>query len=91
MKYVKDGLRKRQISRFKRIITKNMIVSTIYKTLTPIYHMKVKSQHCLMELTVGDYNRLRKNTINLKEMAMHSGGVRVSNEKSYSNIIFERI
>ena len=45
MKYAKNGLRERQSNWFKRIITKHTSVSTIYTTLTSIYHMKVKAPH----------------------------------------------
>ena len=54
-----------------------MSVSNIYKTLNPIYHTKVRSPHCFMELTTVDYNRLKKNIISLKGMTMYSGGVGV--------------
>ena len=77
MKYAKNGLRKRQSSRFKRIITKNMSVITIYQMLAPIYNNKVKAPYCLIDFTVVDYNRLRNNIIDLKGMTMYSGGVGV--------------
>ena len=56
-----------------------MIVSQIYKTLTPMYYIKVKVPHYLMELTDIDYNSLNNNIINLDRMKTQSGDVDVVN------------
>ena len=47
-----------------------MSVSQIYKTLTHIYHIKVKAPQFFMELNDIDYNRLRNITVDLNGIKM---------------------
>lgn len=45
----------------------------ILETMIPLYHSKVKAPHCLMELSVKCYNRVKRNIIHVSGISILNG------------------